>query len=262
MKVIRKGYKFICHCLTSTNTKGHGIHSPFLFRLVENVVYDKHPFYAFEKIEKRRKELLKSNEIIFQEDFGTGKSSSKKISHIAKTSLKRKYWAQLLFRLVHCTKPKEIIELGTSLGITTSYLAKGNPSAKCFTFEGSEEIVQVANKTFQYVDAKNIEIVIGDINNTLKDVLAKVKSLDFVFFDANHQHDAVINYFNQCLSNVHAKTVFVFDDIHWSKGMERAWNEIRKHEKVTSTLDLHEIGIVFFDPHLEKKTFRLKGRGI
>ncbi len=259
LKIIGRAYRFIHHWLTACNTKGHGIHSPFLFRLVENVIYEKHPFYVFETIEKEREELKNSQEIIFQKDFGTGTSAQKQVSDIAKTSLKRKYWGQFLFRLVHFTEPKNILELGTSLGITTSYLATANKSAHCTTLEGSEEIAKIAQETLKKNGADNTKIVVGDINKTLPKVLENESMLDFVFFDANHQREAVLKYFNQCVKKAHSKSVFVFDDIYWSKGMQKVWREICRSEKVTATLDLHELGIVFFDKNLPQRTFKLRG---
>ncbi len=260
MKIIGRAYRLIYHWLTAHNTKGHGIHSPFLFRLVENVIYEKHPFYIFEKIEKRRTELKNSSQTIFQKDFGMGKSATKQVSKIAKTSLKREYWGQLLFRLVHFTKPKNILELGTSLGITTSYLATTNKSAHCITLEGSEEVAKIAQETLKKNGADKTKIIIGDINKTLPEVLRNNPTLDFVFFDANHQKEAVLEYFNMCIKKVHSKSIFVFDDIHWSRDMQKAWIEICKHKQVTATFDLHELGIVFFDKNFPQKTFKLRGR--
>ncbi len=260
MKIIGQIYRFIRHWLTAYHTKGHGIHSPYLFRLVENVIYLKYPFYCFENIEAIREQLKRDNTKIYQKDFGTGNSTIKEIATIAKSSLKRKYWGQLLFRLVHFTQPNHILELGTSLGITTSYLSLARKSSHCVTLEGSEEIAQIAQKTFQANNIKNTEIIVGNIDETLPCILEEKEKLDFVFFDANHQRDAVLQYFNQCVKKVHSKSIFVFDDIHWSRDMQKAWIDICKHNQVTATFDLYELGIVFFDKNLPQKTFRLKGR--
>ncbi len=260
--MIGRTYRFICHCLTAHNTRGHGVHSPFLFRLVENVIYEKYPFYIFEKIEKRREELKNSKSTVFQEDFGTGKSKTKQVAKIAKTSLKRKYWGQLLFRLVYFIQPTNILELGTSLGITTSYLANAYKKAQCITLEGSEDVAKIAKETLIKNEANNTEIIIGNIDKTLPNILKKEENLDFVFFDANHQKEAVLKYFKMCVEKVHLKSVFVFDDIYWSKGMQEAWREICKDKQVTATLDLYELGIVFFDKNLPQKTFNLRGRKV
>ena len=124
----------------------------------------------------------------------------------------------------------------------------------------SDIIAMVINKIIaKYkIGFKNVELVNDTFDNFLPNHLQKVPQLDFVFFDGNHQKEATINYFNWCVEKAGNKTVFVFDDIHWSGGMTEAWEVIKKHPKVTSTIDLFFVGIVFFNKDLSKEDFTLK----
>ena len=89
-------------------------------------------------------------------------------------------------------------------------------------------------------------------------VLDQTNKLDFVFIDANHKSEAILNYFNLCLSKVHSNTVIVIDDIYWSSDMEKAWKKIKNSPQVMSTIDLFELGIVFFNPDLHKKHYKMR----
>lgn len=251
---------FISYKLKAKNA--HGIHPPFLFELYNNVIADTTPFYIFEDIESIRAKLLLSNLEIEINDFGAGsvKNNGKKrsISAIAKNSSKAPKYGQLLFRLVNRFKPPTILELGTSLGISTLYLAAPNSKTKVTTVEGCANISKVAQLNFNKIGLKNIRLVNQPFDVFLPQYLAEHQQLDFVFFDGNHTKEATLAYFNQCINHTHPKTVFVFDDIYWSKGMTEAWQEIKQHPKVTLTVDLFALGIVFFNTDLSKENFVLK----
>lgn len=250
--------KYLYHCAKAKNTKGHGIHSPFLFRFTQNVVYNKNPYYYFSEIESVRKELLKDPRILSFVDLGTGKNREITVQQIAKISAKRPKIAQLLSHLVKFVNATTVMELGTSLGISTAYLAAASPNISCITFEGSKQVMKIAQENFKKLHLDNIEIVAGNINETLQPRLNKLaQKLDVVFFDANHRKKPVLDYFTKCLEHIHDESVFIFDDIHWSVEMEEAWEIIRKHPSVSATFDLYEIGIVFFNKQFQKKTFKM-----
>ncbi len=240
----------------------HGIHSPFVYELYNNVIKDQTPFYVFSDIESIRAKLLLSNIEIEINDFGAGstfnKSNKRRISDIAKNSLKAPKYAQLLFRLVHRFKPTNVLELGTSLGISTMYLAASNSKINVTTVEGCPNISKVAQINFDKLGLKNINLVNQPFETFLPNYLKTVSSLDFVFFDGNHTKEATLNYFNLCVEKTNQQTIFVFDDIYWSKGMNEAWNEIKQHLKITTTIDLFTVGIVFFNLDLSKENFVLR----
>ncbi len=254
---MRRIFKYARHCLEAKNTKGHGVHSPYLFRFVSQVVHEKGVYYCFADIEALRAELLASRERVFLEDFGSKRSREEVVRRIAKRSLKSPKLAQLLFRIVYWNKSSRVLELGTSLGLTTSYLASANPDAQCVTLEGSRALCELAQRNFDSLGLTNIRVVQGNIDETLSLVLNELGTLDFVFFDANHTYEATMRYFEQCLPYVHEKTIFVFDDIYWSYGMTKAWGRIRRHIKVACTMDLYHVGVVFFDSNFLVKDYKV-----
>jgi len=145
------------------------------------------------------------------------------------------------------------LELGTSLGITTSYLAFANLSAQVITMEGAPTVADLAQKTFDRLNLKGIEVLKGNFNQTLPETLERIKTVDLVFIDGNHRKDPTLNYFHQLINHSTESTILIFDDIHWSSEMELAWKEIQQHPEVTLTIDLFFIGLVFF-----KKDFKAK----
>lgn len=153
-----------------------------------------------------------------------------------------------------------MLDLGTSLGITTAYLAKAvEPfGGRVITFEGCPETARLAGRTFAQLDCSHVQQVIGDLNETLSPTLQKLPPLDLVFFDANHQYEPTIQYFTVCLDHIHNDSVFIFDDLYWSAGMEQAWNAIRRNPVVTVTVDLFGVGLVFFRREQPKQDFILR----
>lgn len=257
MKQARFIYKYICHFFSAYHTKGFGVHSPFIFQFLNDVIYNRNKFYVFGEIEKLRIELLQNKQTIFVKDFGTGSDRNRKVSEIARKSLKSSQYGQLLFRMIQNAHPGNILELGTSFGVTTAYLAANSSKSKCITLEGSPEIVKIARANFKRLSLQNIEIIEGDINHTLELALNKLQTVDFVFIDANHSSEVVLHYFEQCLAFASSNAVMVIDDIYWSEDMEYAWKLIKNHPLVTSTIDLFQLGIVFFNPDLNKKHYKM-----
>lgn len=244
--------KYLHYCLTASSGKGHGIHSPFVFDFIKNVLRDKKKYDCYPVIEKARYQLLKQPAEIEVEDFGAGsaflKTNKRAVSAIAGSSLKPVKYAQLLYRMVNYYKPETILELGTSFGITASYLAAGNTRAKVYTVEGSEAIAGIAKKTFKRLAIENIECSTGDFDNILPILLKKLLLVDFAFIDGNHRKGPTIEYFTKLLNHSTPSTILIFDDIHWSREMEAAWTVIQQHPSITLTIDLFFIGIVFLNP--------------
>lgn len=249
--------KYIRYYLTASNGKGHGVHSPFVFDFINNILKDKTRYSCYEAIEQQRQHLLQNKEVIEVEDFGAGsavmKSNKRVIKNIAASSLKPKKFAQLLFRIVQYYQPATIVELGTSLGITTCYLAKGNEAGRILTCEGSAAIAAIAQKNFEQLQLKNIQLTLGDFAKTFQPILDETNRVDLAFIDGNHRKLPTIEYFEQLLHHSSASTILIFDDIHWSEEMEAAWSHIQQHPSVTLTIDLFFIGLVFINPTFKEK---------
>jgi len=251
---------YLKHRLTSKSR--HGTHSPFVYQLVDEVIYDFNSKTEYNGIEEQRKKLLNDDSLITVTDLGAGshlnKNRTKKTREIAKNALKSPRLAQLIYRLAQNSKPSNLVELGTCLGITTSYLAKACPDADIITIEGCPETAAKAAENFKDLGLSNIALQVGNFDELLPKVIDELEQLDFVYIDGNHRKDATINYFNWCLPKVHENSLLIFDDIYWSEGMKEAWEQIKSHPDVTVTVDLFWIGLVYFKKGQVKEHFKIK----
>jgi len=215
-----------------------------------------------DETEKLRKELLSISDEITIRDFGAGAAnnaeSTKKVKDIVKNSAKSRKYASLLYRIFRYYNVRKALELGTSAGISSMYMASAMPHGRLITVEGSPEIAKLALENFNRIGFKNISQVVGNFDDVLKEILQKEQSFDCVFFDGNHREEATLRYFEQCLPFVHNDTVFIFDDINWSGEMKRAWQNIKEHSSVRVTIDLYFLGIVFFRKELSKENFVIR----
>ena len=242
----------------------HALHSPFLFSLYTQVIRAKTGSKAqFAVIQALRKELRENRRVITIADFGAGSkvnaSQQRSIGDIARNSQKPARFGRLLFRLIRRFSSKTIVDLGTSLGMTTAYVAEAaKPDGHVLTFEGCPETAAVARQNFERLGLQNVTVVVGNLDETLASHVAALVPIDFVFFDANHRYEPTVRYFETCLTNIHNDTVFVFDDIHWSDEMEQAWAYIKNHSSVTLTVDLFWVGLVFFRQEQPKQDFVLR----
>ncbi|ATP59333.1 SAM-dependent methyltransferase [Pedobacter ginsengisoli] len=240
----------------------HGTHSPFVYKLTDEVIYDFKSKIEYKSIEVQRKKLFNDDSLVTVTDLGAGshlnKNRTKKVSQIAKNALKNPALAQLIYRLAKDNNPKSIIELGTCLGITTAYLSKARPDAEVITIEGCPETAKVAYNNFKELDLENVELQVGNFDVLLPEIIDKRDKLDFVYIDGNHRKEATLNYFNWCLPKVHENSLLIFDDIYWSKGMKEAWGEIKNHPDVIVTIDLFWIGLVYFRKGQAKEHFKIR----
>ena len=240
----------------------YSLHTPFVFQFYKEIVRDERQFYAFAEIEALRGKLLNDNRTIAAHDLGTGsgnkKNNLRKVSSIAKNALSNSKFSSLLFKMILRFRPRSVLELGTSLGINTAYLAKADSNIPVVTMEGCPETIAIARKSFEEAAIKNVKIVSGNIDETLPKLLQEIETVDFIYFDANHSKAATLNYFNLCLSKINKNSIFVFDDIHLSREMHEAWETIYHHPMVTVSLDIFDAGIVFFNKGLKKQHFVLE----
>ena len=259
------------HHLTAWNTGGEGVHSPYLFEWVRMVMSDKHAYRVWEDIESVRARMLVSDQVVEFVDYGSGvgrkgegAKGEKRVKDIAKGSLARAKYAQMLFRLVNWlghqlreeNRGLTIVELGTSLGVTTAYLAGVDTRDKVYTYEGCEAVAKIAKENWNVLGMNNISCLVGPID--VEQLRGGFGYIDVAFVDANHTYEASMRYFDVLAQKVHEKSVVVMDDIHHSEEMERAWKEICADERVTSTIDLYQMGLVFFDKHYWKRNYRMR----
>ena len=260
MKKAHQLYNYLIYSIKSVNE--HGVHSPFVFDLLLGTIYNDSDFYAYSGLEKLREEMLDSKRRISCADLGAGSVNGNRkertIREIARSAAKAPKYSQLLFRLVNHFEPQTAIELGTSLGISGAYMASANSKMKLITMEGCEEAVSIAKENFRKIELGNVEALTGNFDELLPKKLKEIQQLDMVFFDGNHRKEPTLRYFEQCLEKAVDTSVFIFDDIYWSPEMTAAWQEIKKHPRVTVTLDLYQLGIVFFRKEQAKQDFIIR----
>jgi predicted O-methyltransferase YrrM len=237
----------------------HDVHSPFVYDLLNNVIKDKTPFYGFDLVESLRSKHQLDRKIINITDLGTGRKDRKeRICDIVNTAVKAKKYSQLLFRLANRFQSENILEFGTSLGLTTLYLSLPRKESKVITIEGSPEISEIAKENFRRLKRNNIELITGEFDKVLPEALQKLPRLDLVYFDGNHRKEPTLSYFEKCLNLATEDSIFIFDDIHWSREMNEAWNIIKENPSVTLTIDLFQLGLVFFRKGIPKQHFTLR----
>lgn len=233
------------------------IHSPFVYKFYKTVLTHQKTS-EFLAISTERKRLNNNNETIKVNDFGTGKSQQLPLSVLAKkVAIKEKY-GRVLFHLVHEYKPKNVIEIGTSIGISACYLAKANALAEVHCLEGNKASIQLAKQLHKNLNLNNIVYIEGDFAHSLPILLHQIDSVDLVFFDGNHTKEATLNYFEWCIAKTKPDSILVFDDIYWSKEMTEAWTIIKNDQRIKLTIDLYQLGICFLkQDKIAKEDFTL-----
>lgn len=228
----------------------YNVHSPFVFRFAQKVLEDKRIFYPFYDMEMLRQLLLKERKVLKIKDYGAGSlvssEKSRSIRSLVKYSATMPLYCRYLFRIINEYKPKTMLELGTSVGISSLYQSRGALNGRFVTIEGDAGIAEVARQNFERMRATNIEQLVGTFQEQLEPALKNIKNLDYAFIDGNHREQPTIEYFEACLEYANEDSIFVFDDIHWTEGMERAWEKIKEHPRVTLSIDLYFMGVIFF----------------
>ena len=268
---VRLAWKYLHYYFTAANGKGHGIHSPFVFDFVTRVLNDRGPYPAWAAIEELRGRLLRDDRLVRIEDMGAGSAYAgdgagsavaaapmRKISDIARRAAKPRRLGQLLFRIAHHYQPATVLELGTSLGLSTAYLATGAPAAHVISIEGSASIREAAAENLRSLGLAP-ELVQGNFDEVLEPLLSRIGPVGLAFVDGNHRYEPTLRYFHSLMAQMSAPAVLIFDDIHWSADMERAWAAIRADSRVYMTIDLFFIGLVFLrDEFKIKQDFTIR----
>lgn len=239
-----------------SSTNQHGVHSPFVYDFVTKCLYDREKYTAYSELDNYRNNLKRSDTELEINDLGEGSkvldSKKRKVSDMARASSSSKKESKLLFRVAQYFKFKSILELGTSLGMGTYAFALANPSSKITTIEGCPN-------TLDYTKSQLVENITF-INEDFKIIIPSLKQQNFdcIFFDGHHNKEATIQYFESLLPKAHNESVFIFDDIYWSKEMTEAWEYIKSHKAVTVTVDCFHLGFVFFRKEQAKEHFKIR----
>jgi predicted O-methyltransferase YrrM len=269
--------KYLNYYLTAKNGKGHGVHSPFVYDLIRNVLNDRRQPSVWKQIESMRTRLINDRTWLEVEDLGAGsslaKSRRRQVGEMARHAAKSPKMGQLLFRIARYYHCERVLELGTSLGITTAYLANAvqestlsqastspgirekdargsyvnqttEKDVRVWSIEGAAEVAAVAARNFEELGLVNVELVVGNFDDRLTGVLDRMGQVDLAFIDGNHRLEPTLRYFHEIMTHCASGAILIFDDIHWSADMEKAWDEIQQDPRVYMTIDLFFIGLV------------------
>ena len=228
----------------------YSCHSSTLYEFTRNVIEQKQHHKQWVEIEHLRNSLKKDNTLVQFKEFGAGSQFSnranKRISEIANSSLSRMNQCRQLFHICNHYKPATILELGTSLGIGTMYLSLDNKS-KVYTLEGDPKVAEIAKDNFKKLKLKNITLIEGKFEDTLQNSLDSIRRVDLAFIDGNHRLEPTVSYYKSILPYTKDGSILIFDDIHWSTDMEKAWKWIKSQKEVSLSIDLYHMGVIFLN---------------
>jgi predicted O-methyltransferase YrrM len=246
------------------NSKGrHGIHSPFVYDLLDKCLKIKIPADFTSKLNQLQKSLSSNNSLIQIEDAGAGSkklSNERSVKSIYKTASCKGVYAKLLFQLSNHYEPKNILELGTSLGIGTIHLSSGNPKATITTIDACKNTLEIAESNFAKLNLKNIEVVHAKFDDFL--TKENQTKYDLVYIDGHHDGKALKKYLKLLSNFTDENTIFLLDDIRWSQDMYESWKEIISLEEFHLTMDLFRMGIIIRRPQQVKEHFVIKLKNV
>ncbi len=261
----RLAQKYLHYYLTAANGKGHGIHSPFAFDFVLKVLNDRHAYPDYAAIESLRRRLRGDEAKLEIEDMGAGSAwkapRQRSVGDITRYAAKPARLGQLLYRIARYYRPARVVELGTSLGFSTAYLAAGAAHGgggadfgvgRVWSIEGSGQVAAAAERNLHSLGLE-AQVVTGNFDIVLPGLLQEIGVVDLAFVDGNHRRDPTLSYFNQLMTFAGRPAILIFDDIHWSPEMEEAWAVIKNDPRVYLTIDLFFIGLVFLREEFKVK---------
>ena len=235
------------------------LHSPFLYQFYLNVL-ESTDIEALHKLKYQHTSLLNSQEIVQIEDMGAIPGSThRRVADLARTASMPQHYGKVLYNLVKYFKPHTILELGTCLGVGTSYLSSASPTAAITTIEGSRTLSNIAKQNFETWGLSNITTLHANFDELLPKVLASSSPFDLVFIDGNHRYEPTLRYFHLLIEHAQSGTILIFDDIYWSKEMTNAWQTIKADPRISLTIDIYRFGICFLrHESLAKEDFVLR----
>ena len=238
----------------------HGIHSPFVYDLITKCFYDKTPFSAYHNLKALRNELIYNQDLVkvkhYSEASKVFQSNHQKISTIVKGEGSSYKKQKQLYRITNYFKPKNVLELGTSVGLGSAAMAIASNNSIIKTVEVNKNISDIAKKVFKSYQLKNIQIDTSSFKDFFKK--SNYENLDLVYLDGTCDKESTIENFNSLLKYSHNESVFIINNIYWSKEMTEAWNIIKKQKEITVSIDTYYLGFLFFRKEQPKQHFTIR----
>lgn len=246
----------------SRHKRGHGIHSPFVYDFIDTVLRKDIPPEVMDIVTGVRKDMAESNELLKVQDLGAGSqfmsSSQRSLSDISRRSTVRNRYGRILYNIAVKYNGENILELGTSIGISTIFMALGAPASRIISIEGCKQLAEAAKRNFVHCDIENIDIITDDFDTQLTLIGDTGFIPSMVFIDGNHRKEHVLKYFALLKELLTAGSVIIFDDINYSYEMNEAWNEIKSDLQVSVSIDIFQMGFLFFRKGIVKQNFVIR----
>lgn len=202
--------------------RGHGIHSPFIFALITKVIEEKLPYYFYKDLQ----ELLYNKQI----------------------DRKPTKYDLLSFRLVNYFNPTTILEIGSGDGLNTLCLTSPSKKIRCKCFEVSRDKQEKAKQLYEGFN-RSIEPI-----TSLKDI---IEIQDCIYLNLNNSSSFFEWIENNVLNLIETRSFIIIKGIRTNKRNHLLWNKLKDSDKVTVSLDLYNLGILFFNPKLYKRNYKI-----
>lgn len=254
--LLRRYISFRRHC---SKRHGFGVHSPYVFDLLTKVIEpDERQNFVFFDIANYRRMLKNHGGIINREPVNGEPQTPISVRSLAKQAAVPAHLGRLLYRLCQHVQPKNVVELGTSLGVSTLYLATGASKGMVHSIEADSQVLSVTEEGFKIFKCSNIRIYKGTFAQQLPPLLKQLKQVDMVFVDGHHQGEALLNYLDMIIPCTTDTSMVIIDDIRWSDDMEEAWRKACADERVSISIDLFRCGLLLFRKGIVKQHFNLR----
>ncbi|MDR2231711.1 MAG: hypothetical protein LBE56_01155 [Tannerella sp.] len=230
--------------------KGYGIHSPFVFDLITDVIEEDSAFYAYHTFSMIREQLLEDDRIIHC------KGRKLKVRKALQQYVISQPEGEFLFRLANYLKPESILAIGSSMGFAPLYLAKYNSNVQCITLENEADLAHIADQLLHKESNRSFPVITGSYRDTIHDSIAHFRQIDCLFLAKEIKDDDSNVIFQQCLPLLHDKSYVVMAGIRSTSAKFQRWKQLCQHPRVTVAIDLVDLGLLFFNPKLHKKVYK------
>jgi predicted O-methyltransferase YrrM len=288
---------YLRHLLTARSTAGHGVHSPYIYDFLTKVIRNKTDVKIVNQVVSLRRTMLSDKRSIMVTDLGAGSvtraGGERRVAEIARTAALPAKEAGLLSRIVksmeHAGDPPDggetvpqsgralsreqgarttghgarsgengiILELGTSLGISTLALALAAPERRVITVEGCPVLAAIARENLLKYGAANAEVLAMEFSAAIESLRNEGLSVSFAFIDGNHRGTALTEYVSK-IASMGEDMIIVADDIRLTKEMFRAWRSVAASGIATVSMETLRLGILFIKHGITPGRYRIR----
>lgn len=254
--------KYIRHLLKARHRNGYGLHSPFVYELARNVIFNKNRWTVPGNVREYHRAMRRSDQKLVIYDHGAGSRvtgrEERKVASIARHSSVTPRQGALLYRLSKWYRPAAVVEAGTGIGISTSYLAAGAENAVISTIEGSPAKHNFAREHTDAGSSGGLEFLLGTFDTHIDRLASAAPDRTLFFIDGDHRYHSTMERVRSVMAQKElTETMMILDDIYWSDDMERAWKDACAEPGVDVSIDLFHMGILFRRPGISRQHFRI-----